>query len=147
MTWVGVWSGNGRRGKGGLIGTLRLTGSIEITLGEEIEIFFLPRPSNKTGSYPSKVGLLMAWGFPGSLWCLFSVVFIFSLALFFSLSSLMSSTFFPSPSSMASEETEEKWECGSSVWGRSVKQLWAKVFCSQLIFLTDISLYHIPSEK
>ena len=52
---------------GGLIGAMRLTGSKEITLGEEIKIFFLPRLSNKTGSYPSKVGLLMAWGFPGSL--------------------------------------------------------------------------------
>ena len=52
---------------GGLIGAMRLTGSKENTLGEEIEIFFLPRMSNKCGSYPSKVGLLMTWGFPGSL--------------------------------------------------------------------------------
>ena len=56
---AGVWE---RRGT---VVALRLTGATEMTLGEET--FFLPRQSNKTGRYPSEVGLLSAQRLPGSL--------------------------------------------------------------------------------
>ena len=58
---AGVWE---RRGT---VVALRLTGATEITLGEEIESFYLPRQSNKTGRYPSEVGLLSSQRLPGSL--------------------------------------------------------------------------------
>ena len=58
---AGVWE---RRGT---VVALRLTGATEMTLGEEIETFFLPRQSNKTGRYPSEVGLLSAQRLPDSL--------------------------------------------------------------------------------
>ena len=100
---TGVWE---RRGT---VVALRLTGATEMTLGEDIETFFLPRQFNKTGSNQSEVGLLRAQRLPGSLLHLFSVVIFFSLAPIFSLSSLMLSAFSLSPSSLAfSKEAEEK---------------------------------------